>query len=154
MKTEKVIDRKKADWLGMGLWLPEVVHPLLWESFFFDPQSRGCWTKPWMHVAPSCSHYCHGTGKLRKAHLGRAYMVPVGCQDIAHLVPSAPSLPGLPTGSGAAVPLHSLFQPAQALGAFQLEAAGQRLLAHVVFWAYTCAHTGAVVPSRSTWNIS
>jgi hypothetical protein len=62
--------------------------------------------------------------------LGRAHVVPVGSQVIAHLVPSAPSLPGLLTGSGAMVPLHSLLQPAQALGAFHLEAGGQRLLAH------------------------
>jgi hypothetical protein len=54
-------------------------------------------------------------------------MVPVGCQVIAHLVPGAPSLPGFPTGDRAAVPLPSLFQPAQALGALQLEAAGQIL---------------------------
>jgi hypothetical protein len=55
-------------------------------------------------------------------------MVLVGLQAITHLIPSAPSLLGLPTGRSRAVMLLlSLLLLAQALVAFQLEAAGQRL---------------------------
>jgi hypothetical protein len=52
---------------------------------------------------------------------------------LSHWVPSpkALGLPDLPTGGGskAMVLLRSLFQPTQALRAFQLEASGQRQLA-------------------------
>lgn len=49
--------------------------------------------------------------------------------------------PGFPISTGAAMPLHFLSQSAQALGAFQLEAAGQRLPAmqHPSTHAECCA---------------
>jgi hypothetical protein len=102
-KTEKVVDRKKMIWPGMGHWSLEVA-----PFFFFGSQSKGCGPRSWWHVAPSRHHHCHGTGKPHKAQLGRTRMVPLGCRAITHLVPSAPNLLGFPISGGAAVPL-SLF---------------------------------------------
>jgi hypothetical protein len=115
----QLADRTKAIQPGVGPWLTEVAPFTKKKISVCVPQSRDFGSYSLLHLS-------HKAG----SRLGKARMIPVGCWAIAHLASSAPNFLGLSTGGSEAVLLlRSLFQSAQALGTFQLEAAGQRLLA-------------------------